>query len=1015
MFFCSILGLGIGISPVWGEKVATWSLDGNVALSRGSGSWGTWSDGETFGTTGGATFVADAVLGTEVLQITSGGVKLGTMPALVSSGENASHFSVSFWVSNSYTGERSPVIWGNRYGAENNFLKLTPSAVSYYTSSANDNFSYPAALPQNQWSFYTFVKEDGKMTVYLNGREYATQTIQNVSELPALPVYLGGDPGSTNEQWQGKLSQVTIDNTAFSPVEVRQQMQSAQRTILLNQPNTTFSIVDDFSSAPSDNQWKSKTFSNSSFQDAGDNSISISTTSGQLQISGTPSQQHWYGAGLESVSSYDASESEIILTIDRVSLEGSQARSTFSLLSTTSNEFVRMSQNTYHTLENNSEYGLWEINFQSGKETYNSASNHGLYNTNPLYASDYGFHQMTFKHDGTHVWTYVDGFLQSVVEVGFTEFQLMVSAQARSANTSVNAIYDNLTLSRRNDALKISQPTETFSADFDRSRWTAHRGSFDSPTLTYTDSPNGYVSRMRDLSILQITDGEVAFNETFSLGNLEVLAVTRDSMAISQGSTVGLGSNFATSTTRGGQSGLKLFSSEDTYLAVVQNSITGGWFLEWDGLELSRNGISALQGSEGLGSTDMLTHQLVLELLGWEGEVATLQLSIDQNISETFTISQWTQEISAMLVSLGTQSGFDDFYLQTASPPEVPEPGSVVLLLLGAAFLFLWRYPASSPGKTLRKGFTLVELLVVIAIIGMLVGLLLPAVQQAREAARRMQCSNHVRQILLAAHQYAAQNREYFPYATGTKNFGSHLDGSGDYGFFTIILPYMEQQALYDLIDWNVHCDSTDTQTRTVRNTVISTYVCPSLGETPLNTIPQYAGALVSYAGIHGVIRSATDIAQRADWEPEYSPTPASQILTRQVGNLALNGMMLWGERVHGGTIRDGLSNTFYLGDFTGHLIEKNYPYGMRPWIMGANYNSNGGIYASKGVRGKINDTDSSLIYNNCPLSSFHPGGIHLGRADGSVAFVSDGLDERIYKALCTRNGQEIIPVQDGL
>ncbi len=99
----------------------------------------------------------------------------------------------------------------------------------------------------------------------------------------------------------------------------------------------------------------------------------------------------------------------------------------------------------------------------------------------------------------------------------------------------------------------------------------------------------------------------------------------------------------------------------------------------------------------------------------------------------------------------------------------------------------------------LRRGFTLVELLVVIAIIGILVGLLLPAVQAAREAARRMSCSNNLKQMGLALHNYESTFRKLPPGAYGASQLRGEPSGEDDdgFGWMVSILPYIEQQPLY--------------------------------------------------------------------------------------------------------------------------------------------------------------------------------------------------------------------------
>ena len=122
--------------------------------------------------------------------------------------------------------------------------------------------------------------------------------------------------------------------------------------------------------------------------------------------------------------------------------------------------------------------------------------------------------------------------------------------------------------------------------------------------------------------------------------------------------------------------------------------------------------------------------------------------------------------------------------------------------------------------RRLPRGFTLVELLVVIAIIGILVGLLLPAVQAAREAARRMQCSNNLKQIGLAVHLYNDVYNKIPPVRVAAYNTGPAISWNAR------ILPFIEQKALYDSVDWSRY--NSPSNNASVTNKVVVTFLCPS-------------------------------------------------------------------------------------------------------------------------------------------------------------------------------------------
>ncbi len=174
-----------------------------------------------------------------------------------------------------------------------------------------------------------------------------------------------------------------------------------------------------------------------------------------------------------------------------------------------------------------------------------------------------------------------------------------------------------------------------------------------------------------------------------------------------------------------------------------------------------------------------------------------------------------------------------------------------------------------------RIGFTLVELLVVIAIIGILVGLLLPAVQYARESARRMQCSNNLKQVSLAIHNYSSTHGK-FPITTTGSQLNGSVCGNGFYSWMAILLPYIEQQNLYNSIDFSIgmmdQCGqvsdsayrdltiSSSHRNAKAAQTIVPTYLCPSDPFSITTALGTSRPAPGSYAGNLGWIRFATGI-----------------------------------------------------------------------------------------------------------------------------------------------------------
>lgn len=331
--------------------------------------------------------------------------------------------------------------------------------------------------------------------------------------------------------------------------------------------------------------------------------------------------------------------------------------------------------------------------------------------------------------------------------------------------------------------------------------------------------------------------------------------------------------------------------------------------------------------------------------------------------------------------------------------------------------------------RSTRKAFTLIELLVVIAIIAILVALLLPAVQQAREAARRTQCKNNLKQLGLALHNYHDVHMVFPPGGTMSPNTTFDADGCANNPVtatgqnrskgapWTVhILPFLDQQSLYRTVDFNYDLDyisgtgsfrdedrsgPADVQSAhdALFNTVLAAFQCPSDPNSGLAPINNYNGVMGGDAGLdqdvpcqHAVLATALT---RAAW--------------------GVDGILYAVSKVRIRDITDGTSNTLLLGETK---YASSDPDNFNSWSSSYYHqNQSSGVAGNSTVAmNPINAFEASVpfgpntaVYSRT-FGSWHTGGAQFTLADGSVRFISENVDMSTFaERLAIRNDGEVV------
>jgi prepilin-type N-terminal cleavage/methylation domain-containing protein len=310
------------------------------------------------------------------------------------------------------------------------------------------------------------------------------------------------------------------------------------------------------------------------------------------------------------------------------------------------------------------------------------------------------------------------------------------------------------------------------------------------------------------------------------------------------------------------------------------------------------------------------------------------------------------------------------------------------------------------------RGFTLVELLVVIAIIGILVALLLPAVQAAREAARRSQCQNNLRQLALAIQNYVDANQGALP--PGGITEGACCSAPSGTSWSISILPFHEEQALYDRYDFNAFNE--DPVNAFVRETHLAIHKCPSDVNTDTLDVPESGPASGGIAYARGSYRANTGRCRAEPyvmWDSPSETVSEPPIPSWKGPFHAIGPYPLVEESPKFGAIIDGTTNTLFLGE---SMTLPGESASRRATFWAYSYTSYNKSCVVPQTRTLLTDYERCVAVggpadsNPCKRAwgSFHPGGLLFAYGDASVRTVSFSIDMEIFASLSTHAGGEI-------
>ncbi|MEX2170627.1 MAG: DUF1559 domain-containing protein [Pirellulales bacterium] len=439
---------------------------------------------------------------------------------------------------------------------------------------------------------------------------------------------------------------------------------------------------------------------------------------------------------------------------------------------------------------------------------------------------------------------------------------------------------------------------------------------------------------------------------------------------------------------------------------------------------------------------------------GYEGEGPTIELAVtilddvplsgDYNhdtVVDVFDYDEWARTYGATVTAGSGADGNGDAFINAAdyavwrdnyaspllptSSAAVPEPGTwwLALIAVGVSVIYMgWH--ALSPRRAWRSryqlhhthrrlwachpnsGFTLVELLVVIAIIGILIAILLPAVQAAREAARRMSCGNNLKQIGLAAHSFHSTHQTLPPpkvlsrggglVSMGSENDGDQFSQLGS--TLVLLLPFLEEGAIYEQYDITKSINDEVNLPFTSRE--LPPYTCPSMTlprPMPVSECGEQLGP-GSYLISTRVKHSSHDQLDGAFVSPPTAAGQRYECSFKRIGDGASHTLLV-------GETNFGFAS--YLWD-SGCSYDGSPRWGDHAWAEGYWFHA----WGHTGEGRRYNFDDEQARWDSAFTSTFrsdHPGGAQFVLVDGSVQFVPSDVDRRVLNAMITRAGEEII------